>query len=300
MERNDKEYLSAFLRDYGYEPEAQAALMKAYDDVFSLPACREIGEDLRRLYGENRDCDFSAVLRGCERMAELSGVNVFTVNLLILILLTEVSKRHYAAEKIPEEIWRQNFADLKYKCAECRAVKGIWGTFVPWWYDRFFNVTRFAFGKLQFELMRFDHTYEKEGVILSPQDQAVNVHIPRTGEKLYPADVEDACSRADGFFRERFGLERTVFICHSWLLYPVNKQLLSKTSNLHDFISRFDLIDQGESADYSEVWRLFDTEYQGDPDRLPRDTSLRRAYAQRIKNGQPLGWGFGVWIYRRE
>ena len=36
---------------------------------------------------------------------------------------------------------------------------------------------------------------------------------------------------------------------------------------------------------------------RGDPDELPRDSSLRRTYADRVKAGLPLGCGPGVWVY---
>ena len=39
-------------------------------------------------------------------------------------------------------------------------------------------------------------------------------------------------------------------------------------------------------------------EYKGDPSALPQDTSLRRAYADRIRENKPLGVALGVWVYR--
>ena len=54
-----------------------------------------------------------------------------------------------------------------------------------------------------------------------------------------------------------------------------------------------------EDRTYSDVWRLFDKEYDGDPNALPQDTSLRRAYVQRIKNNEPLGIALGVWLYEK-
>jgi hypothetical protein len=34
-----------------------------------------------------------------------------------------------------------------------------------------------------------------------------------------------------------------------------------------------------------------------DIDRLPSDTSFRRSYIERMRNGLPLGWGYGVLDY---
>jgi hypothetical protein len=38
--------------------------------------------------------------------------------------------------------------------------------------------------------------------------------------------------------------------------------------------------------------------YKGNVDELPQDTSLRRAYAEWIRNGEPTGWGYGVFVYQ--
>ncbi len=89
-----------------------------------------------------------------------------------------------------------------------------------------------------------------------------------------------------------------IFACHSWILYPENKSILSEGSNLYSFISHFEIIDVVEDTLYKDAWRLFDRDYQGTTDGLPQDTSLRRAYAERMKAGLPLGVALGVWVYR--
>ena len=137
-------------------------------------------------------------------------------------------------------------------------------------------------------------------IITAPYlDQVIFVHIPRTGERLLPEDVDAAAAAASDFYKQKFGVEKAVFACHSWLLYPENKNMLSPSSNLYSFMSRFDVIDVEEDTEYKEVWRLFDKDYDGNADDLPQDTSLRRAYAKRIKEGKPLGVALGVWVYKK-
>ena len=99
------------------------------------------------------------------------------------------------------------------------------------------------------------------------------------------------------FFQERYQLEQTAFVCHSWLLYPRNKEVLSTQSNLYSFISDFDIVKSGEDPDYGEIWRLFDKNYEGDVEKLPQDSSLRRAYADWIRKGEKIGWGYGVFVF---
>ena len=98
------------------------------------------------------------------------------------------------------------------------------------------------------------------------------------------------------FFKEEFH-ENIIFICNSWLLYPWNREVLKNGSNLAQFYDDFTIVSSGEYQNYSEAWRLFDCLYDGNPDNLPADTSLRRAYIERIKNGQPIGHGTGVIVF---
>lgn len=158
-------------------------------------------------------------------------------------------------------------------------------------------MSRFAIGKLQFELVPFEEKYEKDGVVLTPESTVINVHIPRTGTKLDRESQLAAYEHAAAFFKERYHLEQIAFVCHSWLLFPRNKEVLLPQSNLYAFISDFDIIKQGEFETYEEVWRLFDMNYNGEVEKLPQNTSFRRAYADWIRKGEKTGWGFGVKIY---
>ncbi len=96
------------------------------------------------------------------------------------------------------------------------------------------------------------------------------------------------------FFGERFRVDPVVFVCHSWLLFPRNREVLSPDSNLYSFISDYDILKTEEYDDYSEAWRLFDVNYEGDVEKLPQDTSFRRAYAEWIRKGERTGGAYGV------
>ena len=61
----------------------------------------------------------------------------------------------------------------------------------------------------------------------------------------------------------------------------------------------YEIISSGEYNGYGEVWRLFDRMYDGDVDHLPMDSSLRRAYAELIRNGEKTGWGRGLLILEK-
>ncbi len=294
-----KTYLENFMTDFDFPKEAQTALNDCYTQIFSDSVNLQGLENILEAYGANKNADLREILSFCQRVSERRNAHKYVAYALTLIIMTKISKAHYQAENIPSSIWRNNFLDLKYKLTECKLVKGIWGIFVPEWYARFFDVSRFAFGKLQFERVDFGHKYDKNGVSLDEKSAVINIHIPRTGTRLTPQEVDGACEEAARFFKEKYAIDRTVFVCHSWLLYPENKKLLKPTSNLYSFISRFDVVKVEEYADYTETWRLFDCEYTGDVSQLPADTSFRRAYIDRIKRGQKTGCAYGVYVYKR-
>jgi hypothetical protein len=108
----------------------------------------------------------------------------------------------------------------------------------------------------------------------------------------------DSYRRAAEWFADRFPEGKPVFTCHSWLLYPWNLEVLAPGSNLAAFIGDYEVVESEDYGDYQEVWRLFDCHFTGSAADLPQDSSLRRAYADRIARGEPTGYGRGFFRYR--
>ncbi len=290
-------YLKSFFEEFEYPMEAREALLSAYDAIDSDEDAAVCLNTLLNRYEQDINCDFKQMLEEMQKAAERVSVHAYISKLLLCACMSKTLGRYYRAAGLNEEIWRASMYDLKYKLIECRLVYGIWGSFVCAWFDRFFNMTRFALGRLQFELISFGKSYEKGGICLTEESTVINVHIPRTGGRLCESEVKSSYEQAARFFKERYGLKQIVFVCHSWLLYPKNLEVLKENSNLRRFISDYDIIEWKTYRDYSEVWRLFDRNYTGNIDALPQDTSLRRAYASWIGRGEATGWGYGVYVY---
>jgi hypothetical protein len=228
-------------------------------------------------------------------MAKKYGYSYYALQLLMFQLFAEHTKELYTEKGIDTAIWYDSVCDLKYKAFECKAVYGVWGTWVASWFPRFYNLTRFALGRLQFEVDPFRRTYEKNGLVLNEESPVVNVHIPRTGTRLDAASCEDAYRRAQAFFGPSMPDGRCTFVCSSWLLWPGLKEILPENSNILRFMSDYDVINTGLYGDeHPELWRLFDTQ-ERNPDRLPADSSARRAFIAHLKKGGKTGWGFGVY-----
>ncbi len=290
-----KTYLKDFFEVCEYaEPDA-VFLTNVYEKIMNNEETAEIWHRAVSIYSENMNCDFKEILLLADQAADLLGIHKYTAELLILICLTQNLKKEYAQRGMDMKIYRDTILDLKYKTEECKLVKGIVGTFVAEWFFKFFDMTRFALGRLQFQITEFGHEYEKDGIRLTPQSKVIDTHIPRSLQPLTPQSCDEAFTLAKDFFKEDIG-DICVFVCHSWLLYPEHKTMLSPKSNVYRFMSQFDILESGISKSKGDLWRLFDTD-EKDPEKLPADTSLRRAYIERLKNEGNVGWGFGVLIF---
>jgi len=306
-----RRYIIDFLNEFEYPAEAVGCLLQAYDaictgtdgDAVSDDATGRLADkaDTTAVFGKLLDaykadihCDFKQLVAEMKGLSEAVGIHEYTGNLLLFICLTRRLKQYYTEAGIDLAIWYTSMLDLKWKNIECQLVHGIWGTFVPDWYTRFFHMTRFGFEKLQFETVCFGHYYEKNGITLVPDSVVLNVHIPRTGTRLDRDSLNHSYDLGREFYREQFEGHPIVFVCKSWMLYPKNLELLSEHSNLRAFMSDYDIIEQGEYPDYTDVWRLFDTAYTGDSSKLPGNSSLRRGYKSWIERGEKTGWGYGV------
>lgn len=291
-----REYLNVFFEEFAYPAQARTALAQAYDQMIFDDARRKKFEAILQRYANDKNMDYSQAFQEMKEISAKAGIHEYTGNLLLLICLSKTLREYYREEGIEDQIWYTSMCDLKYKLDECKCVYGIWGTFVPWWYDGFFDMTRFGFEKLQFEIRPFEYHYEKNGIILTPESRVLNTHIPRTGGRLDPESVQKSYEQGAKFFKERYQIDPAVFVCNSWLLFPRNKEVLSPDSNLYSFISGFDILKVEEFKDYSEVWRLFDAKYDGNVEKLPQNTSFRRAYAEWIRKGEKTGAAYGVHI----
>ena len=190
------------------------------------------------------------------------------------------------------QIYHDSVLDLKWKLEECKLVKGVCGSFVAVWFPNFFKLTRFALGRLQFELMPIPFDYEKQGVKLEKNKSLViNVHIPRTGKPMDKESCDKSYEMAREFFKAQVG-ESPAFICHSWLLYPENKNILPCHTNTYRFLSEYDVVAWNDNNGEG-LWRLFDTD-EKDPTKLPTNGSLRACYVKHLKKGGKVGEGLGI------
>lgn len=288
-----KEYLISFFDEFGYDSADTHCYLDAYDAIAARIDTREILGAALDAYEADIYLDYGKeILDRAQQIADISGVHTYTVQQLVFICMTKHLRKLYLERKLDMQIFRDSVLDLKWKNEECKAVKGICGSFVAGWYPGFFDLTRFALGRLQFELKKARLDYSKNGVALEKDKSTViNVHIPRTGTPMDKESCDKSYAAARAFFAAEAG-ENCPFECNSWLLYPENKEIFPASTNTVRFMSEYDIISWGINEG-QDLWRLFDTE-EKDPEKLPTNGSLRRCYAEHLKKGGRVGWGYGI------
>ena len=291
-----REYLTEFLDAYEYDPAAKVALLEALDTLLSCDSAKEkINALLAEYVDEN--FDYSGCYERAKPVFKEAGIGEYPGAFIFVAHLSSTMRQLYAVRGIPDSVWFDSMRDLKYKTKECILVKKEWGIFATSWYAGFFRLRTYALGRLQYEKRKFETNFTIDGIELTPETPVLYIHIPRSEEPLTPESAHKSYALAKEFFKDRyFGGGPCIICCSSWLLYPEHENMLKPESNICHFINDFTRVLSRETTDYSYVWRLFDTAFDGDPDVLPADTTLRRAYIDRLKKGLPLGSALGVFV----
>ena len=293
------EYVLSFMDELGFDKEAVESLSADIEKIYANEEAKALFAGAVDEYERDIHSNYTELREAAKHAGEIVGVHAYSAELLLFICFSKHLRELYRLRGISDRIWFDSMSDLKWKLWECKAVKGVWGSFVAGWFPGFFNLTRFALGRLQFEIVAFDGEYEKNGKSLKKGDKVINVHIPRTLTPLDKKSRDDAYSQAAEFFRDMTDGAPIAFVCSSWLLYPEAEKILPAHSNIRGFMADYDIIrskTNGE-GEYGDMWRLFDMDFTGDLNDYPEDSSLRRAYKKFLLDGNRTGSGYGVFFY---
>jgi hypothetical protein len=218
--------------------------------------------------------------------------------MIFLLICSERLHKLYKEKGYSDELFYDTVRDLTYKLYECHFVYGIWGTFVFWWYHRFFRLDLFAHGRLQFERKAFP--LKEYGDVLREGDTVYFCHIPSSGP-LTPESVQDSLKRAYAFFKPELKNGILPVYCNSWLLYPPHAPLFPSGSNLARFYEIFDIIEYEEDVGNKDFCRIFGTHYSPKLlEDLPEDNTLRKNFKHFLLNGGCMGLGKGIILFDGE
>ncbi len=302
-----RKYLENFFTLCEYPPEAAASLLADYDKLMECSSTRSVFEKYISAYekAEKGKINFSEMLDSVRAVTADAGVHTYAAELLIYCCLSRHLRELYQENGIDDGVWRDSMLDLRYKLMECYDMHGIWGSFVAFWFDLFFCLDRFALGRLQYEHSSYFATnepYTKFGLeLIRDKSRALQLHIPSSG-KLTEESVIDSLKKAYGFFKDTEYVQNGILIteCSSWLLFGDMEKFLRPESNVMKFQRCFELTASWGDAGFHDCWRLYNRDWDGNADALPRDTDMQRRFADWLKAGNSAGCGLGLLLFDGE
>ena len=241
-----------------------------------------------------------------EKLELEAGIHRYSLDLLLIIECALVLKKDFEKKALEDckytlEIYYDTMKDITYKVHECQDVYGVLGIFVGFWYDGFFDMTRFALGRLQFEIMPLwlSKSVEVNGCTLENGMAAINMHIPSSGP-LTPFEADESLRKASEFFKDDFEGRTEVFVMSSWLL-DEDLMALLPDGNIREFVTQFQVVNTNKSDYFDDGWRVYGNAWRFDRitwrdgvENLPRNTRLQRVIADYLQRGGNFGYGYGV------
>lgn len=261
-----------------------------------MSGVNEIIQHYKQNYRVNRDLAFASVIRELNAGAIAERRNPYEVYLMFIKALVPVFYEHYQTMGISREIAEDTMQDIECKTKECERLYGIRGVFVPEWFEGFFQMKRFALGRLQFEIFPTPENYPCIGEYDAVRT-VINVHIPSTG-KLDHDECMRSYQMAEAFFHDYFGMQEAYFYCDSWMLNPEHELFLPKNSNILKFMRDYQIYDVTVDKENSDLWRIFYVKTSEELHLLPEDTSLQRVYKQWLLSGHHFICGKGAMVLR--
>lgn len=229
-----------------------------------------------------------------ERIHDETGVNVFTINLILVLTCAKNVKALYDKKGYSEDVFFDSMSDISCKITECKKMHDVWGIFSLEWYRGIFSLRTFKLGRLEYEIKPFP--LESYRDLVKNGDIVYSCHIPSAGP-LTPESVIDSMKKAYEFFNIK---DKLIVYCHSWLIYPAHYKLFPNGSNLRYFYDLFEIIDEEHPTDNGNLWRIFYKPNDTPVDELPETTTLQRNFKKYLKDGNYIGVGVGMLVFDGE
>lgn len=298
--RHNTEFLQNFMTKCQYPDEAKKLFTEVLDKLDNNKFFGKQFDKLVDKFAFHHSKIEPKVLNPLCVMGFLMGYKYYTMYFVYLLCLTEDLKKQYELFGIDEEIYWNTMNDLRYKLIECMECRGVPGTFVASWFNEFFRLERVAYGRFQYEICHYDRKESftmKNGHQVKNGDIFINFHIPSSGvpltDEIRYASYKEAYKHVKNLFPDG----NVIFGCSSWLLFPKHRDFLPEHLNILKFLSDFEIVEWSESKDFHDCWRIFGKDAKLPPEKLPKDTSLKKAYAEWLCAGNKTGHGFGLFMF---
>lgn len=255
-------------------------------------------------YMKPRAHNFDECMKELADLAPCCDTHEHSLQLFFLIAAAEELHAVYKSNGLSDELFWNSIADLRYKYKECVDCKEVHGIFVGWWELGFYDLTRFALGRYQYDTgaeFDLDEYTTSAGITVKKGEKVLNFHIPSSGIPLTDEVRLDSFKQAYEFFkdfRREDGL--IIFVCNSWLIYKGYREFLPTNSNILKFIDDFEIVESHANDNFGDAWRIFAKYADLPPEKWPEDTSLRKAFKESILNGKKTGSGYGIIVFDGE
>ena len=228
----------------------------------------------------------------CKKAREIvPQINEYTSDLMFMLECTGYLLQKYKENNLSDQMFYDAMQDISCKTRECLKFKNVFGTFVAEWQSDFFNLKRFAFGRLQFDVStNWDEAFKVGDHIIENRELVLCCHIPSMGPLLHEQCLE-SYKMAYNHFKNELNGGILVVRCDSWLLMPDYMEIFKNSSpNIFRFAQDFEIITVSYSETFGAAWRVFNAEATDDNiDLLPQNTKLQKGFVEHIKNGSGIG-----------
>jgi len=179
--------------------------------------------------------------------------------------------KFYEGHGISGQVFVETMKCFSRFVREHKESYGVYGFDREWWTVRQLSGKLFRIGELEYEM-------RKDG------KHIISLHIP-SDARLKKDKVLVSIRQAKEFFKEKFPeYENTDMQCHSWLLSPTLKKVLSPGSNILAFQELFHIEVLGE--DKEGEYKVWVFKRKDLPLReLPENTSLQRKLKSYLLSG---------------
>ncbi len=296
------DYIKEMMKKYEYPKEAVRAFTNVELRLDSEPDFSKKFDRIQKEYMLDKTLPVMDMLKRINELADEVNIHRYTLAFVFVMNCTEILKEDYKKAGLPEKLFWDSVDDLRSKLLACIHVKHVPGTFVAEWNDGLLKMTRFSYGRFQYEEWDFPHDdfTMKSGKVIHKGDKVINFHIPEYCSPITRQTRLESYKEAYKHYNHLFPDGKVVFCCWSWLLYTKQREFLPKGSNILDFLDDFEIVEECEKIPFENAWRIFDDAAELPPEKLPRDSSLRRAYADWLASGHTGGEGLGVFEFDGE
>ncbi len=298
MITNNISFMTEMFEKLNIRKDALDYFTKVEEKIMADPELNDFISKTAYEYMMSEKKDFAECIKRMDENAKKIGEHPYTMYFLITLRCLPYLREQYKEVGYTEEMFWQGADDMRCKLEECLEMHEIYGTSVPKWFGGMLNLSRVALGRFQYVLKYYEaETFTTpSGHVIEKGSPVIEFHIPSSGVPLTDEIRNESYRKAWAFYKDKFGGNRVVLRCTTWLLYPEQYNFLPEKSNIRNFMDDFDIPFYSHSTEFEDAWRIFGKSSLKPVEEWDEKTSLQKAYKKRILEGKSIGDAMGFII----